>query len=170
MQAASEPVTSLSIARHAVQFILYKAVEALPDRCCGIIGLSNSLISKAATLPNSASNSLHHCEIGAHHATGDSESCDLRHIAEQWSAQGITQCGTFFTTIDGEIPVISELEQFETLLKREIPELSGTPITHLALILNRAGCLEAFAYQIHQGLPVPVTLILEEDGQQQKNG
>ena len=61
-------------------------------------------------------------------------------------------------------------QQFEDLLKREIPELAGTPITHLALMLNTAGCLEVFAYQIHQGLPVPVTLILEEDGQQQKNG
>ncbi len=170
MQATSEPVTSLSIARHVVQSVLHRAVETSPDRCCGIIGLSNSLISRAATLPNSASNTLHHCEIAAHHAAGDSESCDLRHIAEQWRACGITQCGTFFTTADGETPIISELEQFEALLKREVPELTGTAITHLALILNRAGCLEAFAYQIHQGLPVPVTLILEEDGQQQKNG
>jgi len=170
MQAASESVTSLSIARHAVQFILHRAVEASPDRCCGVIGLSNSLVSKAAALPNSASNTLHHCEIGAHHAAGSSENSDLRHIAEQWRKCGITQCGTFFTTTDGEAPAVSELKQFEALLKREVPELSNAPITHLALMLNTAGCLEAFAYQIHQDLAVPVTLILEEDGQQQKNG
>jgi len=170
MQSASEPVTSLSIARHALQSVLHRAVEASPDRCCGIIGLNNSLISKAAALPNSASNTLDDCEIGAHPAAGNSENCDLRHMAEQWRECGITQCGTFFTTKNGEAPAISELKQFEALLKREIPELFGMPITHLALMLNTAGCLEAFAYQIHQELPVPVTLILEEDGQQQKNG
>lgn len=170
MPAVSKPVTSLSIARHAVQFILHRAIEALPDRCCGVIGLSNSLISKALALPNSASDTLHHCETGAHYAAGDSENCDLQHIAEQWSACGITQFGTFFTATGDETPTISELEQFEAVLKREAPELAGSPITHLALMLNTAGCLEVFAYQIHQGLPVAVTLILEEDGQQRKNG
>jgi hypothetical protein len=169
MQAISEPVTSLSIARHTVQFILRRAVETSPDRCCGVIGLSNSLISRASTLPNNASDTLHHCKIAAHHTAGDSENCDLQHITEQWRACGITQCGTFFTTTNGEAPAILELEQFEAVLKREVPELAETPITHLALILNKAGCLEVFAYQIYQGLTVPVTLILEEDGQQRKN-
>ncbi|MDT8376012.1 MAG: hypothetical protein RQ867_04645 [Mariprofundaceae bacterium] len=167
MQAVSKPVTSLSIARHALQSVLHRAVEASPDRCCGVIGLSNSLIRKALTLPNSASDTLHHCEIGADHAAAASESCDLRHIAEQWRKSGITQFGTFFTATDEAVPAVSELEQFEAVLKRDIPELPDMPIIHLALMLNTAGCLEAFAYQIHQGLPVAVALILEEDGQQQ---
>jgi len=170
MQAVSEPVTSLSIARHAVQSVLHRAVEVSPARCCGIIGLSNSLITKAVAITNSATNTIDHCEIVAHPDSEEIENSDLRHIFEQWKKEGITQYGTFFTIAGGDGPAISELLQFEAALKKAIPDLSDAPIIHLALMLNRAGCLEAFAYQIHQGLPVPVTLMLEEDGQQQKNG
>jgi len=170
MQAALKPVTHLSIARHALQFILHSAVEASPNRCCGMIGLRNTLICKAAALPNNASDSLHHCEIAVHSDVKTSQSCDLQHTAAKWKADGIVMFGSYFTATDEETPKVSELRQFETALKSALPELSSRPITHLALMLNTAGCLEAFAYQIHQGSVVPVTLILEEDGQQQKNG
>ena len=170
MQSVPEPVTSLSIARHAAQFILYTAANTAPDRCCGIIGLNNTLITRAFALPNRASDTLHHCEIGAHPAVEDSTIRDLRHMADQWSESDTVLSGTFFTAKGDVTPAISEITRLEAALKQAIPELTTTPITHLALVLNTAGCLEAFAYQIHHNALVSIPLMLEEDGQQHKNG
>jgi len=169
MQAASKHITSLSIARHAVQFILHSAMDASPDRCCGIVGLNGTLISRAVALPNRASDTIRDCELAVHSGIERSKNCDLQHIADEWRDADISISGTYFTGT-GEVPDISELKKFENALTEKLPTLSSTPFTHLVLMLNTAGCLEAFAYRIDNGSLLPITLVLEEDGQQQKNG
>lgn len=162
MSDSSEPVTSLSIARHALQFILRLALDADPKRCFGLIGQkSASTISHSASLP----------DIGTEECANEIfNNSDLQHTLEKWSAQGITPCGIFLTTENGAIPDYSDIEALEESIKKSIPELSDNPIIYMPLMLNTAGCLEAFAYSIDKNSLTAIPLMLEEDGQQRENG
>ncbi|MDX8403935.1 MAG: hypothetical protein R8K54_05960 [Mariprofundaceae bacterium] len=162
MPDSSESVTSLSIARHAVQFILRLALDAKPKRCFGLIGQkSASTISHAASLP----------DVGTEkYANEILKNRDLQHILEKWTAQKIRPCGIFFTTENGKVPDYADMKKLEDSLKKSIPEFIGKPIIYLPLMLNTAGCLETFAYLIGKGSLVSTPLILEEDGQQRENG
>jgi len=162
MPDSSESVISLSIARHAVQFILRLALDAEPKRCFGLIGhqKSASTISHAASLP----------DIGTEkYANAILKNRDLQHILKKWTAQEIRPCGIFFTTENGTLPDNADIKKLEDSLKKSIPEFIGKPIIYLPLMLNTAGCLEAFAYLIGKDSFVSTALILEEDGQQREN-
>jgi len=157
-----KPVASVSIARHAVQFILRSALAAGSVRCFGLIGRQNGLtINHATTLPvNGMAQSVEQMF----------ESCDLQHTLAAWSEQAITPCGIFFATENGEIPAPDELKRVEAALAKRAPAFAAIPLIHMPLLLNTAGCLEAFAYQIRADSLVSIPLLLEEDGQQAKNG
>ena len=162
MSDKTEPVTSLSIARHALQFILRLALDAEPKRCFGLIGQKNgSIINHAASLPDIGTGEF---------ANGIFKNSDLQHILKKWTTQEITPCGIFFTTENGEIPDRSEMEKLGKSLIKSIPEFVEKPVIYMPLMLNTAGCLEAFAYLISNDSLNAVPLILEEDGQQRENG
>ncbi|MES0372309.1 MAG: hypothetical protein ABUK11_08525, partial [Mariprofundaceae bacterium] len=134
MPDTSEPVTSLSIARHALQFILRLALDAEPKRCIGLIGHKNSsTITHTASLP----------EIGTGECANEIfKNSDLQHTLEKWTADQITPCGIFFTCKNGEIPDYSAIAALEKSLLNSIPELTKSPVIYMPLMLNTAGCLE----------------------------
>ncbi len=156
-----EAVTSLSIARHTVQFILFSALDANPKQCCGLIGQHESTISHAVLLPDIKL---------VHSAKHIFQNSDLQHTLKHWKEQGVTPCGIFFTTVNGKVPAYSELKKSENFFKKTMAEFTEKPFIHMPLMLNTAGCLEAFSYRLGKDALLSIPLILEEDGQQIKNG
>jgi hypothetical protein len=155
-------VTSLSIARHTAQFILRCAIDAGSSQCSGLIGRKESIvINRAAPLPviGSSQSAVKHFSI-----------CDLKHTGQNWLEQAISPCGIFFSTDDGTIPSLEDLKLLENGFIETIPSYEKGPVILMPLLLNTAGCLEIFAYQILNETLLPIPLLLEEDGQQAKNG
>lgn len=162
MSDNSKPVASLSIARHALQFILRLALDAEPKRCFGLIGQkSTSIIDHAASLPDIGTGKFANLIF---------KNSDLQHTLKEWAKQEITPCGIFFTTENGEIPDYSDMKNLDDSLKKSMPDFIRKPVIYIPLMLNTAGCLEAFAYLIGKDSLTAVPLILEEDGQQRENG
>ncbi len=162
MSDTSEPVTPLSIARHAVQFMLHSALNADPRPCFGLIGRKKgATINHAAPLP---------CTGAVQCAEQAFTDSNLQQTLEEWAAREITPCGLFFTIQDDRIPDCAKLERLAAVIKQAAPELAEKSFVYMPLALNTAGCLEAFAYQIRNDSLIPVPLILEEDGQETKNG
>jgi len=162
MSDNSKPVTSLPIARHTLQSILRTAIDAEPAQCIGIIGKKNSLtINQAAP--------IHYAE-GEKCADRIHKNSDLQHILELWKTEGIMPCGIFFTVESGEITDQAELEKLDAEFRKAAPHSTGDAPILMPLMLNTAGCLEAFAYHIDRNSLIPIPLTLEEDGQSVKNG
>jgi hypothetical protein len=157
MSDISESITSLSIARHTVQLILRSALDAEPMRCFGLIGRKNE-----STISHTAPLAIMGIQQSAAHVL---KNCDLQHILERWDKQSVVPCGLYFTTENGELPQIKELESYEKALTSASASLPGSALIHMPLMLNTAGCLEAFTYQLHENALVSIPLTLEEDGQ-----
>lgn len=158
----SKPVTSLSIARHTLQAILRTAIDAGESPCIGVIGRKNELtINHAVPITDAGREEC---------ADHPSKNSDLRHTLEAWKREKIVPCGIYFTVENDEIPDQSEFERLKAGLEEAVPELAGSMVILMPLMLNTAGCLEAFAYSFHRNSPISIPLTLEEDGQSTKNG
>jgi len=170
MSDISKNVSSISIARHAMQFILRSAIDALPAHCFGLIGqemdrktLGHKSFTVTHTSPQAAFGT-------AKSASQHLINCDLQHTIENWQQQAITPCGIYFSTENGTIPEIEELKSIEREFLKQFPATAESTPLLIPLMLNTAGCLEAFAYLIEGETLRSVPLLLVEDGQQAKNG
>jgi len=152
-----EPATSLSIARHTLQFILRTALESDSNPCCGLIGCCEpSTIDHAMPLSTTGM-----AEFGDF----PQQDCDLQHMAAKWHSADVKPCGTFFKSERNKAPAAATLHRHETAVKKAFPELAQAPLIHLSLMLNTAGCLEAFAYAVDGDSVSQIPLLLKEDGQ-----
>lgn len=159
-------VSSISIARHAVQFMLRAAMEADPASCFGLIG-RNTKGEKGCTITHSSPFGLFRTPEDA---AGLLANSDLQHMLKNWSTEGIAPCGIYFSTQNGIMPELSELQSLQNSVTTLVPIDADSCFILLPLLLNTAGCLEAFAYQIHDESLLSIPLQLAEDGQQAKNG
>jgi hypothetical protein len=96
--------------------------------------------------------------------------CDLQHTLDSWQQQAIEPCGIYFSTENGTMPELAELKTMENALQEKVPACTGKVLILMPLMLNTAGCLEAFTYVINDETLLSVPLLLAEDGQQAKNG
>lgn len=162
MSDNSKPVTSLSIARHTLQSILRTAIDAEPASCIGVIGCKNGLtINQAVPITDAGEEE---CAVHLY------KNSDLQHTLKAWKREEIMPCGIFFTVENGETADQAELERLKAEFKKAVPELADSRIILMPLMLDTAGCLEAFAYCLHRNVPISIPLMLEEDGQRAKNG
>ena len=153
-----------------MQLILRSAIDALPAHCFGLIGqetgrktLGHNSFTVTHTSPQATFGTA---KSAAQHLIN----CDLRHTLENWQQQSILPCGIYFATENGTIPEIEELQSIEReFLKRVSVSAESSPLL-MPLMLNTAGCLEAFAYRVEGKTLRSVPLLLVEDGQQTKNG
>lgn len=166
MSDNSKSASSISIARHTVQFILRCAMDAEPGQCFGLIG-RKTIEPNGPTITHAApqvgfgttkSAVQHLCE------------CDLKHTLEKWQQQAIEPCGIFFSTKNGNMPELNELKSMEDILQKKIPTCADKAWILMPLMLNTAGCLEAFTYILAKESLISIPLLLVEDGQQTKNG
>lgn len=141
-------------------------MDALPARCFGLIG-RETLGKNGFTIARAASQAAfgttksaaqHICE------------CDLQHTVANWQQQGIEPCGIFFSAEGGNLPELDELKSMQHELQKKIPSSAGDACILMPLMLNTAGCLEAFSYIIAEESLLSLPLLLAEDGQQAKNG
>jgi len=174
MSHVCEPNTSISIARHTVQFILRHALDAKTSSCLGLIGRkplphNDSAICYAVPITTSGASNF---------ASTPIENSDIQHTMQLWHQEEVQVCGSYFTTESGLAPDSAQFDQLlifldqtlQTVLANHYSKPPISPLIHLPLLLGTAGCLEAFAYQITGEKPCPVPLLLAEDGQQAKNG
>lgn len=166
MSDTSKTVSSISIARHTAQFILRCAMDALPTQCFGLIG-RKALETKDCTIAHAAPQAAFGMTKSA--AQYFSE-CDLKHTVENWQKQAIEPCGIYFSTESGNMPGLNELKPMQNELQKWVPAFAGKPMILMPLMLNTAGCLEAFTYIISDETLLSIPLLLAEDGQQTKNG
>ena len=96
--------------------------------------------------------------------------CDLKHTLEKWHQQAIEPCGIYFSTGNGNMPEFGELKLLQEELQKSVPIFTGKPVILMPLMLNTAGCLEAFTYILAKESFISIPLLLAEDGQQTKNG
>jgi len=155
------PATSLSIARHTAQFILRAAMDAGSGYFFGLIGRTHSSTIDHAT-PLAQSESGEFVEILSHNR-------DLKHTIENWLNAGIEPCGIYFISGSDEIPASRGMRQNEKDFTNCFPHSPETPVIHMPLMLNTAGCLEAFAFILDGDTARSVPLLLEEDGQESVN-
>ena len=166
MSDTSNIVSSISIARHTVQFMLRAAIEADPATCFGLIG-QNTKGENGSVITHSSPLGLFRTPEDA---AGLLANSDLQHTLKEWSTQGITPCGIYFSTPKGILPGLNELQSLQNRACELLSSDSESRFILIPLLLNTAGCLEAFAYHIHNESLLSIPLQLAEDGQQANNG
>jgi len=166
MSDISKNVSSISIARHTVQFILRSAIDAQPACCFGLIG-RNLLEQNGFTIVHASP----HAAFGmAKSAAQHLADCDLQHMLDNLQQQAIEPCGIYFSTKNGSMPALAELKAMKSDLQKIAPACTEKALILMPLMLNTAGCLEAFTYVIDDETVLSIPLLLAEDGQQTKNG
>ncbi len=166
MSDISKNVSSISIARHTVQFILRSAMDTQPARCFGLIGRKPSAL-RDLTITHATPQAVFGTTKSAARQLAD---CDMQHTLEDWQQQAIELCGIYFSTENGIMPEPGVLTAMENELRKKAPACSEKNLILMSLMLNTAGCLEAFTYILKDETLIPVPLLLAEDGQQTKNG
>jgi len=141
-------------------------MDAQPARCFGLIG-RKPLEQNSLTITHASPQAVFGtAKSDAQHFSD----CDLQHTLERWQQQVIEPCGIYFSTENGTMPELAELKAMEIELQKKVPACTGKALILMPLMLNTAGCLEAFTYVINEKTLRSVPLLLAEDGQQAKNG
>jgi len=170
MPANSNNVSSISIDRHTMQFILRSAIDALPARCFGLIGQESGRKAEGHKSFTITHTSPQAAFGAAKSAAQHLINCDLQHTLESWQQQSILPCGIYFSTENGKLPEVEALQSIEREFLKKVPACAESAPVLMPLMLNTAGCLEAFAYLMEGKTLQSVPLLLAEDGQQTKNG
>lgn len=138
---------TLSIERHAVQYILHASLDGSGNACTGVIGCRhNGIISHAVVV-------------------SDMQPDALITACNNWQQQGISPCGTFSASDESDTPDLEEVAELHTLLRQTCRHSSTGEALHLLVSLNTKGCLETQAFRLEEGQVVTIPLVLLEDGQ-----
>jgi len=140
--------SSLSITRHAIQFIWHTVLQNNNTHAFGILG-------------SEVIGSIHHA-IDANMDHGD----ELNHIAQTWQHANINICGIFQCSK----PTLESIKTTQQALSTSFKLPHDSPFLIVQIILDTKGCLEAEVWLYRDNHLECMPFIMTEDGQLKVNG